>query len=84
MKMHDACWRVIFRGAVSAATNVSAADAAPALFTSNESGTGQAANPVKIGGYISLFAAGEGQTLPAGVDGKLMGPAASVRFCRSE
>jgi uncharacterized protein (TIGR03437 family) len=32
-----------------------------------------AANPVKIGGYISLYATGEGQTLPSGVDGKLGG-----------
>jgi uncharacterized protein (TIGR03437 family) len=30
-----------------------------------------AANPVKIGGYIELFATGAGQTLPGGVDGKL-------------
>jgi uncharacterized protein (TIGR03437 family) len=28
---------------------------------------------VKIGGYISLFATGEGQTSPVGVDGKLGG-----------
>jgi trimeric autotransporter adhesin len=30
-----------------------------------------AANPVKIGGYISLYATGEGQTTPTGVDGKV-------------
>jgi uncharacterized protein (TIGR03437 family) len=30
-------------------------------------------NPAKIGDYISLFATGEGQTSPAGVDGKLAG-----------
>jgi uncharacterized protein (TIGR03437 family) len=34
-----------------------------------------AANPVKTGDYISLDATGEGQTIPAGVDGKLGGPA---------
>jgi uncharacterized protein (TIGR03437 family) len=33
-----------------------------------------AANPVRIGGYISLFATGEGQTSPGGVDGRLGGP----------
>jgi hypothetical protein len=30
-----------------------------------------AANPVEVGGFISLFATGEGQTAPAGVDGKV-------------
>lgn len=28
-------------------------------------------HPVSLGGYISLFATGEGQTSPSGVDGKL-------------
>jgi uncharacterized protein (TIGR03437 family) len=32
-----------------------------------------AANPVKIGGFIELYATGEGQASPAGVDGKLAG-----------
>jgi uncharacterized protein (TIGR03437 family) len=65
---------------------VPAAAAAPALFTANQTGSGQAAainvtgsqpnsalNPVKIGDYISLFATGEGQTAPAGVDGQVAG-----------
>ena len=65
---------------------VPSAAAAPALFTANQTGSGQAAainatgsqpnsalNPVKIGGYISLFATGEGQTAPAGVDGQVAG-----------
>ena len=56
----------------------------------NETGAGQAAavnaadgtvntaaNPVKIGGYISLYATGEGQTSPAGADGKLGGSTAT-------
>ncbi len=30
-----------------------------------------ATNPVKIGAYIQLYATGEGQTTPPGVDGKL-------------
>jgi uncharacterized protein (TIGR03437 family) len=51
---------------------------APSIFTSNQTGAGQAAainvidgtvnsaiNPVKIGGYISLYATGEGQTTAA-------------------
>jgi uncharacterized protein (TIGR03437 family) len=30
-------------------------------------------NPIHIGGYVSLFATGEGQTLPPGADGRLSG-----------
>jgi len=61
---------------------VPVAAAAPSLFTANSSGVGQAAainnvdgsynsasNPVAIGGYVQLYATGEGQTSPAGVDG---------------
>jgi uncharacterized protein (TIGR03437 family) len=57
---------------------------APSVFTLNQAGWGQAAainaadgtvntpaNPVKVGGYISLYATGEGQTIASGVDGKL-------------
>jgi uncharacterized protein (TIGR03437 family) len=32
-----------------------------------------AANPLKIGGYIPLYATGEGQTVPADQDGRLGG-----------
>lgn len=61
---------------------VPVAAAAPSLFTANSSGVGQAAainnvdgsynsasDPVAIGGYVQLYATGEGQTSPAGVDG---------------
>jgi uncharacterized protein (TIGR03437 family) len=54
------------------------------LFSYNGTGAGQAAaindvdgtvntaaNPVKIGAYISFYETGEGQTTPAGVDGKI-------------
>jgi uncharacterized protein (TIGR03437 family) len=57
---------------------------APGLFTLDSTGQGQAAainqdnvtvntaaTPAKVGDVISLFATGEGQTTPAGVDGKL-------------
>ena len=57
---------------------------APNVFTSNQAGWGQVAainatdgtvnspvNPVRLGGYISIYATGEGQTTPSGVDGKL-------------
>jgi uncharacterized protein (TIGR03437 family) len=73
-----------FQGQVSADLTVPVATTAPSLFTSNQAGGGQAAainavdgtvntpaNPVKIAGYISLYATGEGQTTPAGVDGSL-------------
>jgi uncharacterized protein (TIGR03437 family) len=56
---------------------------APGIFTANGSGTGQgailnqdgslnsAANPAVKGSVVTLFATGEGQTNPGGVDGKL-------------
>ncbi len=77
---------VTYQGQVSAAFAVPVAASAPSLFTFNQAGWGQAAainagdgtvntaaNPVQIGGYISLYATGEGQTTPAGVDGRLAG-----------
>jgi uncharacterized protein (TIGR03437 family) len=84
---------VTYQGEISAGFTVSVAASAPSLFTLNQTGAGQAAainavdgtvntaaNPVKIGGFISLYATGEGQTAPAGVDGRLAGstPAAPV------
>lgn len=67
----------------SAPYTVQIAAAAPSFFSQNSTGAGQiaavnldgtlndAAHPVKIGDYISLYATGEGQTYPAGVDGQL-------------
>jgi trimeric autotransporter adhesin len=78
--------KVTYQGQESAAFTVAVAPSAPSLFTLNQTGAGQAAainavdgmpntaaNPVKIGGAIALYATGEGQTVPAGVDGKLPG-----------
>lgn len=75
---------VSYQGETSPPFTVSLAAAAPGLFTLNQTGAGQAAalnavdgsintavNPVKIGDSISLYATGEGQTTPAGVDGKI-------------
>jgi uncharacterized protein (TIGR03437 family) len=75
---------VTYQGQVSADFTVPVTTTAPNVFTSNQAGWGQAAainavdgtvntpvNPVQIGGYISLYATGDGQTAPAGVDGKL-------------
>ncbi len=76
---------VTYQGQASAAVAVPVALSAPSLFTLNETGSGQAtainadgtvntaANPVKIGSSITLYATGEGQTLPGGVDGKVGG-----------
>jgi uncharacterized protein (TIGR03437 family) len=33
-----------------------------------------AAHPVKIGDLLSLYVTGEGQTMPAGIDGKIASP----------
>ncbi len=74
---------VIYQGHTSPPFSVPLAASTPAVFTLNESGAGQvaavngdgtintAANPVPIGGYISLYATGEGQTSPPGIDGEL-------------
>jgi trimeric autotransporter adhesin len=75
---------VSYQGQSSTAFTVRITSSAPSLFSLNQTGAGQvaainvvdgtvntAANPVKIGGYISLYATGEGQTTPAGVDGKI-------------
>ena len=75
---------VMYHGQFSADFTVPVTTAAPNVFTSKQAGWGRAAainavdgtintsmNPVQIGGYISLYVTGEGQTLPAAVDGKL-------------
>jgi trimeric autotransporter adhesin len=78
--------KVSWQGQESVPFPVSVAPASPGVFTSNQTGAGQAAainatggtpnsaaNPVPIGGTVLLYATGEGQTQPAGVDGKLAG-----------
>jgi uncharacterized protein (TIGR03437 family) len=69
--------------ATSAPLPVALAATAPGIFTSDGSGAGQAAavnqdgstngpgNPAAAGSVITFFATGEGQTTPAGVDGKI-------------
>jgi uncharacterized protein (TIGR03437 family) len=61
---------VSYQGAVSNALNIDVALSSPGIFTLNQTGAGQAAainadglantaaNPVKIGGYVSLYATG--------------------------
>jgi uncharacterized protein (TIGR03437 family) len=74
---------VIYQNRISSIDTVSVAQTAPGVFTSNASGSGQAAalnqdgtlntasNPASMGDVIVLYATGEGQTTPGGVDGKL-------------
>jgi uncharacterized protein (TIGR03437 family) len=69
-------------GAASAPVAVASASTAPGVFTADGSGSGQAAatnqdgtrngsvSAANPGSVLSLYATGEGQTLPAGVDGK--------------
>ena len=60
---------------------------APGIFSANLSGAGQgailnqdltvnsSANPAAAGSVVVIYATGEGQTMPAGIDGKLaLGP----------
>jgi uncharacterized protein (TIGR03437 family) len=74
---------VTYQGQTSATASVSVASSAPGIFSLDSTGQGQAAainqdgvtvngaaTPAKIGDIISLYATGEGQTTPAGVDGK--------------
>jgi uncharacterized protein (TIGR03437 family) len=75
---------VSYQSGTSSAFSAQIAAASPGFFSYNATGAGQAAainvvdgslntaaNPVKIGQYISFYLTGEGQTTPAGVDGKL-------------
>ena len=77
---------VTYQGEIAAEVAIPVAPSAPSLFTSNQTGTGYAAavnaadgtvntaaNPVKVGAYISLYVTGEGQTAPGGLDGRLAG-----------
>lgn len=78
--------QVEYQGQRSSAVALSVAAASPGLFTIDASGTGQgailnqdntlnsAANPASRGSIIVLYATGEGQTDPAGVDGKPAAP----------
>jgi uncharacterized protein (TIGR03437 family) len=78
---------VSYQGETSAPMSVPVALVGPSIFTLTETGGGQAAainpdgtpntaaNPVKIGDSILMYATGGGQTSPGGVDGKVGGSA---------
>ena len=72
---------VSYNGVASAPLQLRVVDSAPGIYTANQTGTGQgailnqngtvntAANPEISGDVIQIYATGEGQTAPAGVDG---------------
>jgi uncharacterized protein (TIGR03437 family) len=74
---------VEYQGVRSAPVTMPVAPTAPGIFTANASGTGQgsilnqnysvngAGNPAERGAVIMIYATGEGQTNPGGVDGQL-------------
>lgn len=75
--------QIEYRGVKSAPLSLPVAAGAPGLFTLNASGSGQVealnqdfsvngpANPAPRDSVVILFGTGEGETSPAGVDGKL-------------
>ncbi len=77
--------QIQYQGRAVASQSAPVAAVAPAIFTANASGAGPAAalnqdgslngssNPAKLGSVIVLFATGEGQSSPAGVDGMIAG-----------
>jgi len=74
--------QVVYNGTGSEAWGVPVAASAPGIFTLDTSGQGQAAvvnqdgmingplHPAAPGSFISIYATGEGQTSPAGIDGQ--------------
>jgi uncharacterized protein (TIGR03437 family) len=78
--------QVEYQGVLSAPLILDVAGVAPGIFTLNKSGSGQGAiinqdntvngpdNPAPRGSVVSVYATGEGQTLPPGVDGSVVAP----------
>jgi len=76
---------VEYQGAASAPMSVPVTAAAPGIFSADGSGQGQGAilnqdnslnsqsNPAAAGSIVVLYATGEGQTGPGGVDGQMAG-----------
>jgi uncharacterized protein (TIGR03437 family) len=77
--------QVEYKGLKSAAVQLAVAETAPGIFTADASGRGQgailnqdqsynsASNPAAKGSVVTLYLTGEGQTDPAGIDGKPAG-----------
>lgn len=64
--------RVTVGGRTSNTLTVPVVSATPGIFTANASGSGPAA-AFRTGDVVSIFLTGEGQTTPAGVNGKVTG-----------
>ena len=74
---------VVYQGRTSAPVTLAVTAAAPALFSADSSGKGNGAilnqdnspnspaNPADKGSVVVLFGTGEGQTNPAGIDGRI-------------
>jgi uncharacterized protein (TIGR03437 family) len=74
--------QVTYQGQNSNVVTMPVTNAVPGIFTMDASGVGQgaivnqdgtvnsASNPAAIASYISVYATGEGQTRPGGIDGK--------------
>jgi uncharacterized protein (TIGR03437 family) len=72
-----------YQSLIPLSVSLPVAAAAPALFTADSSGSGQAlgynadggannaSHPAAPGSMVTLYATGEGQTSPAGIDGKI-------------
>jgi 6-phosphogluconolactonase len=79
--------QISYQGQTSSAVAVPVAAAAPGIFTADGSGSGQGlisnedgtanapGNVASVGSTVTVYATGEGQTIPAGVDGQPGDPA---------
>jgi uncharacterized protein (TIGR03437 family) len=77
--------RVFYQGQTSIPISLPVTAAAPGIFTSDSSGRGQGSivnqdgsinspdNPAPVGSVVAVYATGEGQTNPGGIDGKPAG-----------
>jgi trimeric autotransporter adhesin len=74
--------QVMYQGQTSNATSVAVSAVMLGIFTNDSSGSGEGSifnqdgsansskNPASVGSYVSVYATGEGQTNPGGIDGK--------------
>jgi uncharacterized protein (TIGR03437 family) len=79
--------QISYQGQISSAVAVPVAVAAPGIFTADSSGSGQGmifnedgsanapGNAASVGSTVFVYATGEGQTIPGGMDGKPGDPA---------
>ena len=66
--------QIEYLGAMSSSVTIPVVASAPGLFTADASGTSQVVEryyPATIGTNVTLLVTGKGQTVPAGVDGKI-------------